>query len=73
MMLGVQRTGVSAAAGALQRDGFIRYRRGIVTILDRAGLERASCECYGVSKQEFDRLLGERKLRKSGGKRRTSI
>lgn len=73
MMLGVQRTGVSAAAGALQRDGFIRYRRGIVTILDRAGLERASCEFYGVSKQEFDRLLGERKPRKSGGKRKTSL
>lgn len=58
MMLGVQRTGVSTAAGALQRAGLIRYRRGIVTILDRRGLKRQSCECYGISKKEFDRLLG---------------
>jgi CRP-like cAMP-binding protein len=59
MMLGVQRTGVSAAAAALRRAGLIRYRRGIVTILDRPGLRRRACECYGVSKREFDRLLGE--------------
>ena len=57
MMLGVQRTGVSAAAGALQRAGLIRYRRGVVTILDRRGLKRRACECYGVSRREFDRLL----------------
>ncbi len=59
MMLGVQRTGVTAAAGILQRAGLIRYRRGVVTILDRRGLLRGSCECYGVSKREFDRLLGD--------------
>ena len=64
MMLGVQRTGVTAAAGALQRAGLIRYRRGNVTILDRPGLERLACECYGVSKLEFDRLLGARTIRK---------
>lgn len=58
MMLGVRRTGVSAAASALQRAGLIRYRRGTVTILDRKGLKRLTCECYGVSKAEFDRLLG---------------
>jgi CRP-like cAMP-binding protein len=58
MMLGVQRTGVSAAAGALQRAGFIRYSRGVVTILDRRGLVQRVCECYGVSRREFDRLLG---------------
>ena len=64
MMLGVQRTGVSAAAGALQKAGLIRYSRGNVTIIDRRGLKRRSCECYGVSKMEFDRLLGDRAIRK---------
>jgi CRP-like cAMP-binding protein len=58
MMLGVQRPGVSLAAGELQRDGLIHYSRGKVTILDYAGLVKRSCECYGVSKREFDRLLG---------------
>lgn len=60
MMLGVQRTGVTAAASVLQRAGFIRYTRGNVTVLDRRGLEQRSCECYGVSKLAFDRLLGGR-------------
>jgi len=60
MMLGVQRTGVSAAAGALQRAGLIRYKRGHVTIVDRRALIQRSCECYGISKREFDRLLGNR-------------
>jgi CRP-like cAMP-binding protein len=64
MMLGVQRTGVTAAAGALQRGGLIRYKRGTVTIIDRRRLMQRSCECYGVSKREFDRLLGERATRK---------
>jgi CRP-like cAMP-binding protein len=64
MMLGVQRTGVTAAAGALQRAGLIRYKRGNVTIVDRRGLIKRSCECYGVSKREFDRLLGGRATRK---------
>jgi hypothetical protein len=63
MMLGVQRTGVTAAAGALQRAGLIRYKRGNVTILNRRGLIQRSCECYGVSKREFDRLLGRRSTR----------
>ena len=65
MMLGVQRTGVSTAAAALQRAGLIRYKRGNVTIIDRAGLIRRSCECYGISKKEFDRLLGGRATRKA--------
>ena len=63
MMLGVQRTGVTAAAGALQRAGLIRYNRGNVTIIDRRGLKQRSCECYGISKSEFDRLLGDRAMR----------
>jgi len=64
MMLGVQRTGVSAAASTLKGAGLIRYKLGNVTIIDRRGLIRRSCECYGVSKNEFDRLLGKRALRK---------
>ena len=66
MMLGVRRTGVTAAAGALQRAGLIRYKRGNVTIVDRRGLKRRSCECYGVSKKEFDRLLDDPTKRKVG-------
>ena len=69
MMLGVQRTSVTAAAGALQRAGFIRYKRGKVTIIDRRGLIKHSCECYGVSKMEFDRLLGDRAIRKVRSRR----
>jgi len=56
-MLGVRREGVTEAAGSLQRDGLIRYRRGHITVLDRAGLERRTCECYAVVKKEYDRLL----------------
>ena len=69
MMLGVQRTGVSAAAGALQQAGLIRYKRGNVTIIDRRGLLQRSCECYGVSKREFDRLLGNRAIRRGRSRR----
>ena len=58
MMLGVQRPGVTLAAGELQRAGLIQYTRGNVKILDRPGLIKRSCECYAVSKREFDRLLG---------------
>jgi Mn-dependent DtxR family transcriptional regulator len=66
MMLGVQRPGVTLAAGELQRAGLIRYTRGRVTILDHAGLLKRSCECYAVSKREFDRLLGA-PIKESGG------
>ena len=59
MMLGVQRTGVSLAAGILQRAGLITYRRGKVTVLDEAGLKHRACECYAISKKEFDRLLDD--------------
>jgi CRP-like cAMP-binding protein len=58
MMLGVQRTTVTGAAMKLKDRQLIDYRRGHVTILDRAELERCSCECYAVEKREFDRLLG---------------
>jgi CRP-like cAMP-binding protein len=58
LMLGVRRASVTEVAGRLQQAGLIRYRLGIVRVLDRAGLEAASCECYGVIKQEYDRLLG---------------
>lgn len=58
MMLGVQRPGVTIAAGALQRAGLIHYSRGHLKILDHAALVKRSCECYALSKREFDRLLG---------------
>jgi CRP-like cAMP-binding protein len=56
-MLGVRREGVTEAAGSLQRDQLIRYSRGRITVLDRPGLEKRSCECYAVVKVEYDRLL----------------
>ena len=56
-MLGVRREGVTEAAGKLQDAGLIRYRRGVITVLDRPGLEARSCECHQVVKTEFDRLL----------------
>lgn len=58
-MLGVRREGVTEAAGKLQRAGLIRYSRGHIDVLDRPGLERAVCECYGVVKVEFERLLND--------------
>jgi CRP-like cAMP-binding protein len=58
-MLGVRREGVTEAAGNLQRAGMIRYRRGHIDVLDRAGLETRVCECYGVVKVEYARLLSD--------------
>lgn len=57
-MLGVTRPRVSTAAATLQRAGFIRYSRGRLNVVDRAGLEDASCECYRVISDEYRRLLG---------------
>ena len=57
-MLGVRRAGVTVAAGMLQKAGLISYSRGTVTVLDRKGLEAASCDCYGIVRAHFDRLLG---------------
>lgn len=58
-MLGVRREGVTEAAGRLQGYGYISYRRGHITVLDRAGLEADVCECYAVVKKEFARLLSD--------------
>ena len=56
-MLGVRREGVTEAALKLQSAGLIRYSRGHISVLDRKGLEKRSCECYAVVKKEYDRLL----------------
>jgi CRP-like cAMP-binding protein len=56
-MLGVRREGVTEAALKLQQAGLIAYSRGHISVLNRAGLELRTCECYGVVKKEYDRLL----------------
>jgi len=57
VMLGVHRPAVSVTAGVLQKAGLIRYRRGNIQVLDRAGLEASCCECYQVVQIELERLL----------------
>ena len=59
-MLGVRREGVTEGALKLQHAGLIRYVRGRITVLDRAALEKRTCECYAVVKKEYDRLLPPR-------------
>jgi hypothetical protein len=56
-MLGVRRPGVTVAMGILERQGLIAHGRGNITVVDREGLERASCECYGKIKGRQDKLL----------------
>ena len=58
-MLGVRREGITEAAGKLQHAGFIRYRRGHISVLERSGLETRVCECYAVVKKELNRLLSD--------------
>ena len=64
-MLGVRREGVTEAAGRLQANGLISYRRGHITVLNRSGLEQHVCECYGVVKKEFGRLLSDVRQRQN--------
>jgi CRP-like cAMP-binding protein len=59
-MLGVRREGVTEAALKVQKAGLIKYTRGHIHILDRDGLERRTCECYQVVKNEYERLLPEK-------------
>jgi CRP-like cAMP-binding protein len=59
-MLGVRREGVTEGALKLQKAGLIRYARGRISVLDREGLEKRTCECYAVVKKEYDRLLPKR-------------
>ena len=58
-MLGVRRESVTEAAGVLQRRGHIHYRRGHITVVDRAGLQNSACECYAVVRKEIERLQGD--------------
>jgi CRP-like cAMP-binding protein len=62
-MLGVRREGITEAAGKLQKAGFISYRRGHITVLERSGLEPLACECYAVVKKELGRLLPDFRYR----------
>ena len=55
-MLGAPRTTVTLAAGLLHRAGMIDYSRGVVTVHDREALENTACECYGIVREEFQRL-----------------
>jgi CRP-like cAMP-binding protein len=64
-MLGVRREGITEAAGNLQSAGFISYRRGHISVLNRSGLEEHTCECYAIVKKEMDRLLSDVQYRQT--------
>lgn len=57
-MLGTRRAAVNEAAGILQAAGLISYTRGTISVLDRAGLEKAACECYEIIRAQYERALG---------------
>jgi hypothetical protein len=57
-MLGVRRVGITKAANSLQQQQLISYHRGIITVLDRIGLEAASCGCYRADQRTYRRILG---------------
>lgn len=61
VMLGVRRAGVTITAGALRNAGLIAYKHGQITVLDRTGLEEASCECYGIVREQFEQLIGSKR------------
>jgi CRP-like cAMP-binding protein len=58
LMLGVRRVGITVAAGSLQRAGLIEYRRGELTVIDRAGLEAACCGCYAADCKAYTQMMG---------------
>jgi CRP-like cAMP-binding protein len=58
-MLGGRRPSTTTAAGTLRRAGLIRYSRGVITVMDRPGLEAAACSCYAVLEADYERLLGD--------------
>jgi CRP-like cAMP-binding protein len=65
-MLGVRRSSVTEVALKLQEQGFIRYHRGSITILDRQGLQKFACECYAVAKEKFDDFLPQEREMRAG-------
>jgi CRP-like cAMP-binding protein len=66
LMLGAQRTSVTLAAQAVKRRGLITYRRGVITMLDRVGVENASCECYQATEDVYDRIFARVGANSSG-------
>jgi CRP-like cAMP-binding protein len=71
-MLGSRRSGVTVAAAILQKAGFIRYSHGTITILNRAGLETTTCECYKITTEQFGSLLSIRPAAENGRRSRTA-